>query len=31
MQGKTVGAGFDQIGTIVLPLIATGRATLERM
>jgi len=28
MHGKTVGAGFDQIGTIVAPLIATGRATL---
>jgi aminoglycoside phosphotransferase (APT) family kinase protein len=31
MQGKTVGAGFDQIGTIVLPLIETGRATLRSM
>jgi aminoglycoside phosphotransferase (APT) family kinase protein len=31
MQGKTVGTGFDQIGTIVLPLVETGRATLERM
>lgn len=30
-QGKTVGAGFDQIGTIVLPLVEAGRATLERM
>jgi aminoglycoside phosphotransferase (APT) family kinase protein len=30
-QGKTVGAGFDRIGTIVVPLIETGRATLERM
>jgi len=31
MQGKTVGAGFDQIGTIVLPLIEAGRATLSSM
>jgi aminoglycoside phosphotransferase (APT) family kinase protein len=27
-QGQTVGAGFDQIGAIVPPLIATGRTTL---
>jgi aminoglycoside phosphotransferase (APT) family kinase protein len=27
-QGQTVGAGFDEIGAIVPPLIATGRTTL---
>ena len=30
-QGQTVGAGFDQIGAIVPPLIATGRATLASL
>jgi aminoglycoside phosphotransferase (APT) family kinase protein len=28
IHGKTVGAGFDQIGTIVLPLIDAGHAAL---
>jgi aminoglycoside phosphotransferase (APT) family kinase protein len=30
-QGQTVGAGFDQIGAIVPPLIASGRATLASL
>jgi aminoglycoside phosphotransferase (APT) family kinase protein len=30
-QGQTVGAGFDQIGTIVPPLIASGRDTLASL
>jgi aminoglycoside phosphotransferase (APT) family kinase protein len=30
-QGQTVGAGFDQIGAIVPPLIATGRTTLNSL
>jgi hypothetical protein len=28
IHGQTVGAGFDQIGAIVVPLIETGRSTL---
>jgi aminoglycoside phosphotransferase (APT) family kinase protein len=28
IHGQTVGAGFDEIGAIVGPLIETGRATL---
>jgi aminoglycoside phosphotransferase (APT) family kinase protein len=31
IHGQTVGAGFDQIGAIVAPLIETGRATLSSL
>jgi aminoglycoside phosphotransferase (APT) family kinase protein len=30
IQGQTVGAGFDQIGTMVVPLVEHGLATIGR-
>jgi hypothetical protein len=29
VHGQTVGAGFEQIGTLVEPLVAAGLAALE--